>query len=258
VGIIRNLEEGEIGLENFISLIIFTFPGLITYILAQLLGATPSYKRNGNEMLIVSLFLWIPIVTVILVVYQIFALLSNWNVLHPFFDFPLIKKNWLYFEKMTDLTIFSNEPTFLFYYLIMSLILSYVIARYYYGRVYDFLHTKINDIRKENDKATISKDPSVWEKSFTGNIVQIVRVRRNENQEFSIGEIATVSGGLENEKEILLRDVDHWTAIMDTYEVRIREVYMDTKSGCIIEIFDRDQAKQAQDLYLQDISNSDS
>ncbi|PLR87237.1 hypothetical protein CVD23_03245 [Bacillus sp. V33-4] len=64
-------------MKEFIYLIIFTFPGLITYVLAQLLGATPSYKRKGNEMLIVSLLLWIPIVTVILIIYQIVAGLSN-------------------------------------------------------------------------------------------------------------------------------------------------------------------------------------
>lgn len=242
-------------MEQFISLVIFTFPGFITYILAQLIGATPSHKRKGNEMLIVSLFLWIPIVSVTLAIYQFFALLSNWSILHPMKDFPILKKNWLYFNQMTDLTTFSNEPSFLIYYLIMSLFLSYVIARYFYGKVYHYLYNKINEIRKKNDKPALSKDSSVWEKAFTGNNVQIVKISSNVAQDSSIGEIATVSGGLENEKEIILRHVDHWTDIMNSYEVRITEVYFDTKSGFKVEIFDRDQAYQAQSLYLKDLSN---
>jgi hypothetical protein len=44
---------------------------------------------------------------------------------------------------------------------------------------------------------------------------------------------------------------------MDSYEVRGSEVYIDTKSGCKIEIFDRDQGSQAQDLYLKDLKNSE-
>ncbi|MDO6654999.1 DUF6338 family protein [Anaerobacillus sp. 1_MG-2023] len=242
-------------MEKLLFLIIFTLPGFMTYILAQLLGATPSYKRKGNEMLMVSLLLWIPIVTVTLTIYQIFSSLSHWSILHPAMDLPIIKRNWLYFNEMTDLTAFSNEPTFLFYYLTMSLILSYLIARYCYKYVYKIVHNKINDIRIKNNKAIISSDSSVWDKAFTGNDIQIVRVGSTVNQEFSIGELASVSGGLENEKEILLRHVDHWTNITNSYKVRITEVYLDTKSSCKIEIFDRDQAYQAQDLYLKDLRN---
>lgn len=243
-------------MEQFISLIIFTLPGFMTYILAQLFGATPSYKRKGNEMLVVSLILWLPIVTVILVIYQFFAFLSNWDLLHPHTNWPIIKKNWPFFREMTDLTSFSNEPIFLLYYLIMSILLSYLIARFYYSKVYEYLHNKINNIRQNNDKAAISKEPSVWEKAFTGNNVQIVKIGNINSQDYSIGEIATVSGGLEDEKEMLLRHVDHWTAIMNSYEVRVTEVFIDTKSGSKVEIFDRDQAYQAQGLYLNDLNDN--
>ena len=240
-------------MDKIISLIIFTLPGLMTYILAQLFGATPSYKRKGNEMLLVSFFLWIPIVIIIILLYQGMAGLTHISILHPEIDIPLIKKNWIYFEEMSDLTKLANKPLFIFYYFLMSIVLSLFIAKFIYGKVFDYLRDKVNKEREANGVAPISRDTSTWEKAFSNNEAQIVKLTNLSTMECEIGELESVSGSLDNEKDFLLRHTEHWRKIMDAYEVKIEKVYIDIKTGYKIEIYKKGPCVEAQDLYLIDM-----
>lgn len=243
-------------MEQLITLIIITFPGLLTYILAQLVGENTFRSKNQQEALILNLFLWIPIVIIILAIYELGAAISHIDFIHPKEDWLFLKKNWLHFNEMSDLMTLANNPFFLLYYFLMSFILSYFIATRYYGKIYSKLHEKINQIRGDKGKVKLSIEPTVWGSAFLNNDVQVVRIGNVEGQEGVIGELAKISGDLDDRKDILLREVDHWTNIMKKYEVEIREAFIDTNTGIRIEFYDPEKCLQAQKAYYEELEAS--
>ncbi len=70
-------------MKQLLILIIVTLPGLLTYILAQLVGEYTFRNKNQQETLILNLFLWIPVVMIIMGIYELFAAISHLNLIHP-------------------------------------------------------------------------------------------------------------------------------------------------------------------------------
>ena len=243
-------------MKQLLTLIIITFPGLLTYILARLVGEHTFRNKNQQEGLILNLFLWIPIVMIILALYELCASISHLKSIHPKEDWVFLKKNWLHFNEMSDLMTLANNPFFLLYYFLMSFIISYIIATKVYGTTYNKLHEKINQIREDKGKVKLATEPTVWGSAFLNNDIRVVRIGNVEGQEGVIGELAKISGDLDDRKDILLREVEHWTTIMKEYEVEIREAFIDTTNGIKIEFYDYNKSLQAQEAYYPEVEAS--
>jgi len=244
-------------LNDFITLIIFTIPGLLAYFWIQLFGLTPTSKRENTEVVAISALLWIPIVVSVLVVYQLFAILSHCNALYPVVDIPIIKKDWfLLSNNINDLTTLSKKIWFIIYYVISSLLVSFYLAKLITGKWYKLLLGKINKVRENNGIAPLSEQTTVWNTMFLGNIGQIVEVSKIDSQEKSlVGSLTLVPRANEPSKDIVLEATDHWAKIMEYYNVRIEDVFIDTSSGTIIKIYNSTEAQEAQTLYNQRVSD---
>src|SRR5699024_3749394 len=95
---------------------------------------------------------------------------------------------------------------------IFSALVAYFLAKLASDKMYYNLLSHINKIRNKNGKASLSRNPTVWESSFSNDDFQIVRVSMS-NKTY-IGEIRTISGNVENGKDFILQCEDHRTKII--------------------------------------------
>lgn len=244
-------------MENLISLIIFTLPGLLAYFWINLFGLTPTTKRDSSEVVAISALLWIPIVVLVLLIYQLLAWISNWNIIDPSFDVPLLKQDWMLIgTKISDINKLSESIWFLIFYVLTSIFISFYIASFITSRGYSFMLDAVNRVREKNGVARLSQRSTVWHEMFLNNTGQIVEYTKVEDSKFSIiGCLKKVPRAHEPDKGIVLEAVDHWSKIMEYYEVRIENVYIDSNTGSIIKIYNFDEALKAQELYNEKVQN---
>ncbi|HZH61039.1 MAG TPA: hypothetical protein VEY70_16045 [Metabacillus sp.] len=231
-------------MENFISLLVFTLPGLLAYFWIQLFGLTPALKRSGTELLTISALLWIPITVTTLLIYQFIVVIYEHNPYYSI-NLPVVKN-------LKDLTKVAQSMWFLLYYIVCSLVISYGIARYIVGRGYDKFISHVNKIRMKNGKAPFSQHSTVWDEIFSKNNAQIVEIYNLNNPKTSVvGELRKVSRSFEPERHLTIEHVEHWTNILSKYEVRVENIFVDVKSSMVIKTYNQDDLKEAQDLYNQ-------
>jgi len=237
-------------MENFISLLVFTLPGLLTYFWIQLFGLTPTVKHQSTEMLAISALLWIPVMVTVLFFYQLLAYASSLDMFYLGVDIPILKKDWTMINKLSDIVTLPDNVWFLLYFVASSIIVSFYVAKFICKKGYKKLLHKVNQIRKENGLAPLSGNTTVWNEAFLGNEGQLVEVYKiDKPDEKVIGCIKKVSRAFEPEKNIVLEGVEHWTEVMKHYHVEIDDIFIDTKTGLVIKIYNTDQALEAQNLY---------
>ncbi|WP_046179245.1 hypothetical protein [Domibacillus tundrae] len=244
-------------MDSLISLIIFTLPGLLAYFWINLFGLTPTTKRDSSEVVALSALLWIPIVSIVLFIYQILAWVSNWEIIDPSFDVPIVKQDWMLMGgKIADINKLSDNIWFLLYYVVSSIITSFYVARWVSNKGYKFLMDKVNMVREENGIAPFSSKTTVWNEMFLGNAGQIVEYCKVEDVNFSlIGSLVNVPRAHEVEKGIVLDGVAHWTRVMEYYNVPVDKVYIDTSTGVTIKIYNLEGALEAQSLFNERLEN---
>lgn len=227
-------------LDTFLSTLVFLLPGLMLYFWLQSFGINPVVKHNPAEFSAISALLWFPVS---------FTTLFFINIFHQ----PNIKT-------IASLMDASKKLSFLSTYLLLSVFISLLAAAIWakWGHRYIFLFI-INAIRKWRGAAPYSQNPSVWDEAFLNNGSQIVEVSKIGDKEYKlVGELEKVSRPFEPGRDLLLRHMDYWEAILGEYEVEIINTFVDTKSGIIIKIYNPQIAKMAHDMYKQkhEISSS--
>jgi len=235
----------------FLSLIIFTFPGLVAYFWIQLFGFTPTIRYQGVEILAISATLWIPINTTVLLIYNTFSLIYKYNIYYPIEFLPI--------NNFEDLSNLSTNFIFILYYTVMSVFVGYFLAKFISGKFYDFMLEKINKIRVANNKTPLSRDASVWDTVFSKHEAQVVKVIKIGSEEkFDIGEIKNVSRTYETEKNIVLRQMELWRKIDGKYNLDVKEVFIDVKSGIKIIVYDSEQCQLTLNDYRRQESEKSS
>ncbi|GAA5416212.1 hypothetical protein Pryu01_01244 [Paraliobacillus ryukyuensis] len=236
-------------MQEIIALIIFTVPGLITYFWINLFGITPSSKKNNGEMAVISILLWIPIICIILAIYNILAFASRWEALHPSFDIPILKKEWSYVDNLTDLMTLSGNIWFILFYTLLTVIVSFFLARFISKDLYKKLIDQVNKVRTNNKIASLGAHSTVWDSMFLNNQGQVVELKR-EGQEKSIkGFLIRVPRAHETGHAIVLEAVEHWANVMDYYDVEIEQTYVDLDNGVIINVYNLNRALEAQKKF---------
>lgn len=230
-------------MSDFLSIIVFTLPGIVALLFVRIFGLNFSINNKSTETLIISLILWVPINLFVIGIYTLNVFIIN----------DIYMTELPYISNFSTLKKLANSFGFILYYIAFSILGAYLLAKIISGKIYNCFLSKVNNMRRKNGKAPLSREPSVWDNAFTNNTAEIVRISNINNNDLKmIGEIKNVSHVPGREKDLLLRHVGHWTAITSEYEVTIEEIYFDTKTGCKIEIYDRDHCIEAQDLYLKD------
>lgn len=241
-------------MKSLISLIIFTLPGLLAYFWVNLFGLTPTTKRDNSEVIAISALLWIPTVATILIIYQIMAGLSH--VVHAPFDIWLMKRDWtILSSKITDINKLKDNIWFLFYYVLSSLVVSFLLAVIIFAKGYPLLLEYINKVRISRGVAPLSNQSTVWNQMFLNNEGQIVEYSKGDGSESIIGCLVNVPRAHEPDKSIVLEAVDHWTNVMEYYEVPIDNTFIDTITGAVIKVYNSNYAEEAQQLYNERVDN---
>lgn len=225
-------------MDSFLGTLVFLLPGLMLYFWLQSFGINPVVKHTPAEFTGVAALLWYPVSITSL---GCFNLLLNKGIIHNLSK-PIYK--------ISDLMGASKDFSFLAIYLgislVISLIFSILWAKWGHSYLYLFL---INAVRKWRGIAPLSENTSVWDEAFHSNTAQIIEISKLGEAKGSIGEIDRVSRTFEPGRDLLLRHTDTWEKIMEEYEVNIVNIFVDTKSGVIVKIYDSDMAKKAHDMY---------
>ncbi len=229
-------------MEQLLSLIIFSLPGLITYFWLQMFGINPVVKHTPTEMVGLTALLWAPTTFLTVIIYDVLFLLSDYffKILKVDLSFLNLK----FIIDLEDLNTLSNNLLFLFYYLILSLTFSffsaYVWSRYLYNRVLKL----INKVRIQRKIIKLSEDPTVWESFFYKLEEQkeeqlIVEVYKMDSPDDKIcGPVIRMSRPFEPEKSLIIDSSKGWDAAHKYYKYEIKKTYVDTKSGLIINELD--------------------
>lgn len=231
-------------MNAFITLIIFTLPGLLTYFWINLFGVTPTEKKTNSEVTAISALLLIPNIGAVFLIYNVFALLSRGNV-----NIPHIKGNWRYIGKIKDIVALADSMWFIILYVILTIIISYILALVISKYLFPLVVKQINKVRIMNNIAPLGKHTTVWNSMFMNNDEQIIEFKKQGEETTLIGNLVKVPRANEAGKSIVLEAVEHWTNIIDYYDVQIDHTYVDTDNGIVIHIYNSTAAKEAEELF---------
>jgi hypothetical protein len=221
-------------MDAFLGTLVFLLPGLMLYFWLQSFGINPVVKHSTAEFTAVSVLLWIPVSI---------AALCFFNLL---IKFQIINYGTIWDTK--ELKLISGDFNFLLIFLGSSLIISFLCASVWAK----WLHQKcyvdlINLIRKWRGAAPLSKSASVWEEVFLKNDSQVVQVGKVDGtNEIFIGEIKKASRTFEPERNILLNEISFFTDLVKRHEIPVENIFMDTKTGMYIKVFDPKEIKESQ------------
>lgn len=214
-------------MDNFLSTLIFLFPGVLAYFWLQAFGVNPVTKHTTAEFTGVTVLLWFPVASITIFIYNGIIMVSS----------VLIKLNGIW--SMPDLKNAAQSLPFLFNFLILSIIVSYVIARIWTKWGNEFLRKKIiNPVRESHGVAPFSEFPSVWDEVFMKNEPQVVEIGKiDKSGETLIGQIKKVSRPFEPERNLYLDEVEKFKKLNQIYELPIDNYFVDTKTGTYVKIF---------------------
>jgi len=224
-------------MDQFLETLIFILPGLFGYYWLQVLGQTPSQKYNNFEMLSISTLLWVPIVT-------IFLLIHNF-ILCKIKGLKVIALN-----NTGEIIEATNNFKFVIYFLISTIIIGFIVAL-----IWVYLSKCVlsltNVIRKKwLNYAELSKGTSVWEEIFNVYGPKVVEIAKLDKPEISIiGSLTKSSRALELERCISINEVDYFTKLVQKKKPAISHIFIDLKAGLMIKVFNWDDIKKAQLEY---------
>lgn len=235
-------------MEQFISLVIFSLPGLITYFWLQTFGVNPVVKHTTTEMVGLIALLWAPTTFLTLIFYD--TLFYIFDSIFRHFNIDLSFLNLKLVVNLSDLNLLSTNLVFLFYYLVLSIIFSFLAA--YVWSIYLFkpFLDLINKARSKRDIVNLSIEPTVWESFFfklekdnkekedeekdrKGQLlVEIYKIDKPEDR--ICGPVIRMSRPFEMEKSVIIDSSKGWDEAHKHYNYSIKKTYVDTKSGLII------------------------
>lgn len=108
---------------------------------------------------------------------------------------------------------------------------------------------QVNKAREKNHIAPLGTHSTVWDSTFLNNESQIVGYKRNGEAESVKGCLIRVPRAHEAGKAIVLEAVEHWTNVMEYYDVEIEQTYVDIDNGIVINVYNLNRAREAEALF---------
>ncbi|PEJ69445.1 hypothetical protein [Bacillus wiedmannii] len=217
-------------MEQFISIIIFSLPGLLAYFWLQLFGLNPTVKHTPTEMVGLSALLWVPITGLTIISYNVFVYIFNIPVMN--------------ITSVEDIRILSNQLLFLLFFVILSAIFSFLTA-YVWGRnLYKLVLNLVNKVRVRRKTSMLSEDTSVWDSFFftleqdeeKPMIVEMYKIDKKEEKIY--GAVIRMSRPFETERSLVLDQSKQWEESHKYYQYPVKRSYVDVKSGMVVNELD--------------------
>lgn len=218
-------------MDNLIGILVFILPGFLAYFWIQAFGKNPVVKHNAAEFASISALLWLPV-----------SITSLW-ILN---SLPSVGNRMLVTSLVT-LEQAANHIAFLFEFLLMSIVVSFVFSVLWVKYIHHGVDWLINCIRRWCKMAALSPTASVWDEFF----IRISKKNRDKTMllqihkldtpdKFIIGGMLNASGPFDPDRAIVLVDVEAWTELLNDCDYPIVRSYIDVKNGLIIKELDHE------------------
>ncbi|TKI81903.1 hypothetical protein [Bacillus mycoides] len=217
-------------MEQFISIIIFSLPGLLAYFWLQLFGLNPTVKHTPTEMIGLVALLWVPITGLTLVTYNLIVFI---------FTLPNI-----YITSLNEISALSMNLSFLLFYVVFSVFYSFV-AAYAWGRYFNMVVLNlVNKVRIQRKVSVLSEETSVWDAFFISLekeeeqalIVEMYKIDKPDEKIY--GAVIRTSRPYETERSLVLDQSEQWKKAHEHYQYPVKRSYVDVKSGMIVNELD--------------------
>jgi hypothetical protein len=231
-------------LDSFLGTLVFLLPGLMLYFWLQSFGINPVVRHNPAEFTAVSVLLWFPVSLTAVLLFNLAVKISSLlRDLNPIWS-------------TDELKTASGSFSFLIIFLGSSLLISFIFGLIWAKWIHQQLFMKvINKVREWRGVAPLSKSPSVWDEVFLNNdsqVVEIGKIDKMDSEEYGfIGEIKKASRTFEPERNLLLNEIDFFTTLVKKHKIPITTIFVDSKSGMYIKIYDPDKIYDAQKKDLE-------
>jgi hypothetical protein len=232
-------------LDQLISLIIFTIPGLLVYFWIQAFGLNPVVKHTPTELAAIAALFWLPTVFLMIAAYDIIFLLVDLLLKGIGLDFSGLKLRLL--TSLADIQELSTNLLFLFYFFVLSLTFSLFVA-FMWVKIYDkYILKMINEYRVNRKLTKLSDTTSVWDAFFhkltkteeEPLVVEIYKIDKAEEK--IVGSITKMSRPYETERSLVLDHTSDWTEALKYYDFKRGKSYIDTKSGMVVVEINKDE-----------------
>ncbi|MFC3802730.1 DUF6338 family protein [Cohnella sp. GCM10012308] len=215
-------------MDSFIGTLAFLLPGFMAYLWIQMFGINPVVKHSVPEVTAIAAILWLPVSIGSVLIFNLVGIATGGDLI---WSLQAIKNN-------------SGRLNFLISFLFISAVISFFLSYTYAKWVFPKQRILVNNVRKKIGVAGYSEYPSVWDEVFGRNESQVVRVSKidKEKESGTVGQLQKVSRPFEPDKSICLDEVVYYSELISEYPniVKVDRVFIDTKSGTRIEIFDLD------------------
>jgi hypothetical protein len=232
--------------EQFISIVIFSLPGLLTYFWLQLFGLNPPVKHSSTEMIGLSVLLWIPTSIVTLTIYDGSYILFDKFLVATNVDVSFLGLRII--TTVSDLVKMADNILFLLIYVLLTSIFSFVFARIWSINLYRYLLNKVNKIRIKRKLSKLDELSSIWDTFFLkiseesaseegeSMIVELYYLNNPDHKIY--GSVINMSRPFEAERAIVLDDPEGWREDNLEFSFKIKKTYLDTKSGMVVNLLD--------------------
>jgi len=227
-------------MESLLTTLVFVLPGLLAYYWMKAFGVEPSEKHNSFEMTAISVLLWVPVTFSNLALYNLVIFIGQ------------KVSQWTYITNLSQIQKYTDNINFLIVYLIVSLITSFLIAYLVTGKIYNNFLVLLNKLRRKRGFSEFSKMTTVWAEFVVPYGVKVVGISKlGDPQKEVIGCIRKASRPSEQERNLVLDDIEDCTRIVEKHKVPVIKVYIDTRSGVMVRLFDQgkfEAATAAEDI----------
>lgn len=215
-------------MDTLLAYILLLAPGLIAILINERVGSHPSAKYTNIEKLVIAVLFSIPV------------LIGNLFLL-------ALKEGSLEAANITKLQTEIKSLSGLVLYMFSSLLMAYVVCGCWNGFVKkEFAIKLINKFRKSNNKAELNEGNLVWEDAFHGEESQAVKVILKDAKVY--GSPINMSESISEERCLLLADSKKVEDIVTKYNVPVDRVYVDTKSGVAVVIYNANEFNKAIEI----------
>jgi hypothetical protein len=232
-------------MDSYISTIIFTLPGLLCYFWISMLGNSPSQKHNPFEMLGISALLWIPVSILTLCYFNFISLIETLYLKSSPWD---LHKVLPFINDLDDIKVSLNNLWFILFFVLSSLVFSYLIARVWTVHIHGKFLEHVNKVREDELKLSpYSKKQTVWEELFIQSGPKVIKISKLDSEDKSIiGSVRKASRPLETERNLALDEVDYFTQLVEKYNPIVMKVFIDLKAGVVISLYNPNSIEECQ------------
>jgi ABC-type multidrug transport system fused ATPase/permease subunit len=235
--------------EQFISIVIFSLPGLLTYFWLQLFGVNPTVKHSSTEMIGIAALLWMPTTLLSALSYNFLYFVTDKTLLMIGVDLSQLQLT--YVTGVLDIVALSSNTLFIIYLIFLSFSSSFIVAFLWASYVYKIVMYLINKVRIYRKVSKLSQETSVWDTFFiklekqeeSPLVVEMYKIDQPNNK--VVGSVIRSSRPYEPERAIILDNPDDWKESHEYYKFPVKKAYIDTKNGLVVNELDH-EIKQAK------------